>query len=96
MATAGEFHDFSVKSELFNFCLEVEEREFWVPKEILAAMSPVLEKLLTDESFKEAHEGRARLTEKKADDILTFLQCSLQIYPYHKKRIDGTNLLPVW
>ena len=54
MAEKGGYYEFLEKSEIYNFCLEVEDREFWVPKEILAFLSRYFQKLLMDESYKEA------------------------------------------
>ena len=74
--------EFSEKCELFNFCLEVEDGKFWVPKETLAILSRYFKKLLMDGGYKEAKEGRAHLEGKKAKDILEFLRCIIKTYEF--------------
>ena len=85
-----EYSDFSERTEKFIFCLVVEEREFWVPKEKLAFISDFFAKLLFDTNFEEARKGRAELKEKKAEDVLEFLRCCIE-EPIWKK-VDGMLL----
>jgi hypothetical protein len=86
-----EYPDFSVHTDVHSYCLEAEGREFWIHKEFLSQISPVFEKFCTNTNYKEAIDGRARLTGKKSADILEFLRVIIpESYEYpNRKKVDG-------
>ena len=83
------FHDFAEKSRLFNFCLLVEGKELWVPRDALACHSDALETMLYDSRYKEAEGGKAKLPEKKFSDVLEWLRCIIVCPNKKTKPIDS-------
>lgn len=71
-----------------TLALVVENRKFWVSREILAAYSPVFKNMLYG-NFAEARTDTIPLPGKKAKDILEMLLC---LIPTPKvKEIDASN-----
>ena len=85
------FPDFSQQSRLFNFCLLVEGKELWVPRDALACHSDALEIMVYDSRYKEAQEGKVELTKKKFEDVLEWLRCIISCPNKKTKPIDGKN-----
>jgi hypothetical protein len=77
--------NFSIKSDLTDFCLVVEGREFWVPRGYLGTISPFFRKLCYQNETGKA--GRAILENRKQEDILKFLNAAFD-NPMCKE-IDG-------
>ncbi len=84
--TGSQYWDFSSQSPLFDFCLQVEERQLWVPRAVLACHSDSL-RSLTFGPYQERESGKADLPGKSYKDVLEWLRC---IVPCpRQKPVDG-------
>ncbi len=80
--SGSQYWDFSAQSPFLNFCLQVEGRQLWVPRDVLACHSEPLRSLVYG-SFKEKKSGKADLPGKSYKDVLEWLRCIVTC-PKHK------------
>ncbi len=85
--TGSQYWDFSAQSSLFNFCLNVEERQLWAPRDVLACHSEPLKAMVYGQ-FREKDLEKADLPGKSYEDVLEWLRC---VVPCPKQKpVDGT------
>ncbi len=82
----SQYWDFSAQSPLLSFCLQVEERQLWVPREVLACHSEPLRNLFFG-PYQEKDAEKADLKGKSYKDVLEWLRCIVPC-PKHKP-VDG-------
>lgn len=81
--------DFFTPSEDRNFCFIVENRNFYVSKEVLSLQSAVFKTMFYG-NFKESRRQSIELPDKKWEEFLEFLNCVFVCKT--RKEIDETNV----
>ncbi len=83
----SQYWDFSAQSPLLNFSLHVEDRQLWVPRDVLACHSEPLMAMIYG-PYQENDSEKAGLPKKSYKDVLEWLRC---IVPCPKQKlVDGT------
>ncbi len=72
--SGSQYWDFSAQSPLLNFCLQVEGRQLWVPRDVLACQSEPLVAMIYG-PYQEKDRGKADLPGKSYEDVLEWLRC---------------------
>ncbi len=82
----SQYWDFSAQSSLLNFCLHVEERQLWAPRDVLACQSEPLMAMIYG-PYQEKDREKADLSGKSYEDVLEWLRCIVTCPK--QKPVDG-------
>ncbi|KAL3881859.1 hypothetical protein ACJMK2_028251 [Sinanodonta woodiana] len=79
--------DFTIKSAWSDLELEVEGKTLYVTRGFLDMISPVFRRMFKSE-FKEKEAKSISLPDKKYEDVLTFLRCTI---PWASVKVTSKN-----
>ncbi|KAL3881858.1 hypothetical protein ACJMK2_028250 [Sinanodonta woodiana] len=83
--------DFTIKSAWSDLELEVEGKTLYVTRGFLDMISPVFRRMFKSE-FKEKEAKSISLPDKKYEDVLTFLRCTI---PWASVKVTNENILQI-
>ncbi|KAL3881863.1 hypothetical protein ACJMK2_028255 [Sinanodonta woodiana] len=83
--------DFTIKSTWSDLQLEVEGKTLYVTRSFLAMISPVFRRMFASE-FKENESTNISLPDKKYEDVLVFLRCSI---PWSSVKVTNENIVQI-